>query len=407
MPDGSSQPAEQLTLRLTEVTVGTNGPAAMPAPLPPTSAYTFCADFGADEAASVGARSIRFNQPVWGYVDNFIGLPVGTLVPNGYYDREKAAWVPQENGLAIEILGVSNGQAEVDLIGGGVAADNSALAAHQFSSAELQHLAATYAPGSTLWRMPLMHFSFIDWNAALPTNNLAKPNTQPGRPLKNDCDKCPPNYGTANFTSQVFEEAVPLVGVPMALHYSSARVPDYRELAQAVVPLLPTTLPGGILGVSVRSEIAGVAKDLPYALTAGSSALVSWDGYDAYGRFVGGSRDANIEVTYSYPITYALTPSSGSRRPSPLRQLWANQFHVWSAPGAISTRARPSPAPSRSRTIAGWGWAAGASRRITAMIRCNAPSTGATARCCVPSAWATASNACWTTTRSRGSNLPA
>lgn len=312
LPDGSSQPAEELTLRITEVTVGTNGPAAMPALLPPTSAYTFCADFGADEAAVVGARSIQFNQPLWSYVDNFIGMPVGTLVPNGYYDRERAAWVPQENGLVIRILGVSDGLAQVDLTGGGVAADSGTLATNQFSSAELQHLAATYAPGSALWRMPLTHFSFIDWNAALPTNNLAKPYTQPGLPLKNDCDKCPPKYGTANFTSQVFEEAVPLVGVPMALHYSSARVPDYRELAQALVPLLPTTLPDGILGVSVRSEIAGVAKDLPYALTAGSSALVSWDGYDAYGRFVGGSRDANIEVDYYYPITYALTPSSGS-----------------------------------------------------------------------------------------------
>jgi hypothetical protein len=65
LSDGSTQSVNGLTLRITEVTVDTNGPAAMPALLPPTSAYTFCADLSADEALSLGARSILFNQPVW------------------------------------------------------------------------------------------------------------------------------------------------------------------------------------------------------------------------------------------------------------------------------------------------------------------------------------------------------
>ena len=312
MPDGSTQPVDGLTLRITEVTVGSNGPAAMPAPLPPTSAYTFCADFSADEALSLGARSIQFNQPVWSYVDNFLGLPVGTLVPSGYYDRGQAAWVPQENGLVIQILGVTNGLAQVDLAGSGVAADSGTLGTNQFSTVELRQLATGYAAGSTLWRMPMAHFSFVDFNNALLATDRTNPKTQSDRPTSSPCDNCPNNYGTANFTSQVFEEAIPLVGVPMALHYSSARVPDYRELAQAVVPLLPTVLPDGVLGVSLRSEIAGVVKDLPYTLTPDSTAIVSWDGYDAYGRFVGGSQNASIEVDYYYPINYGLTLSTGS-----------------------------------------------------------------------------------------------
>jgi RHS repeat-associated protein len=312
LPDGSTQVVDGLTLHITEVTVGSNGPAAMPAPLPPTSAYTFCADFSADEALSLGARSIRFNQPIWSYVDNFLRLPVGTLVPSGYYDLARAAWVPQENGLVIQILGVTNGLAQVDLAGSGMAADSGALATNQFSSAELQQLAATYATGSSLWRMPMAHFTPVDFNNALSATNRTKPQTQSPRPIPSPCDNCPNDYGTANFTSQVFEEAIPLVGVAMALHYSSARVPDYRELAQAVVPLLPTVVPDGVIGVSLRSEIAGVVKDLPYTLTPGSTAIVSWDGYDAYGRFVGGSQNANIEVDYYYPINYGLTPSTGS-----------------------------------------------------------------------------------------------
>ncbi len=309
MPDGSTQPVDGLTLRITEVTVGSNGPAAMPAPLPPSSAYTFCADFSADEALSVGARSIRFNQPVWSYVDNFLGFPVGTLVPSGYYDWEQAAWVPQENGLVIKILGVANGLAQVDLAGSGVAADSGALATNQFSTAELQQLAADYAAGSTLWRMPMAHFSPVDFNNALSTTPQTKPPIPGDKPTPSPNDKSPDNYGTVNFTSQVFEEAIPLVGVPMALHYSSARVPDYRELAQAVVPLLPAVAPDGITGVELRSEIAGVVKDVPCPLTPGSSAIISWDGYDAYGRFVGGSRDATVELDYYYPLEYGLTPA--------------------------------------------------------------------------------------------------
>ncbi len=358
MPDGSTLLVSGLTLRITEVTVGSNGPAAMPALLPPTSAYTFCADFGADEALSLGARSIRFNQPVWSYVDNFLALPIGTLVPNGYYSREQAAWVPQENGLVMKILSVTNGLAQVDLVGSGVAADSGALATNQFTSAELQQLAATYAPGNTLWRMPMMHFSFVDFNNALSTTTRAKPNTQPGRPRNSDCDTCRKKFGDVNFTSQVFEEAVPLVGVPMALHYSSARVPDYRELAQAVVPLLPTVLPDAVLGVEVHAEIAGVVKDLPYALTPGSSAIVSWDGYDAYGRFLGGSQDARIEVDYYYPLGYALTPGNGSVVPPLFAGFGQTNFTLGHAGGNLMTSAtftRTLTIPDhRSLGLGGW-----------------------------------------------------
>ena len=54
MRDGSVRPlATAMTVRATELTVGPNGPAAMPAPLPPTSAYTYAVDFSVDEASAV------------------------------------------------------------------------------------------------------------------------------------------------------------------------------------------------------------------------------------------------------------------------------------------------------------------------------------------------------------------
>src|SRR5262249_3234499 len=81
-PDGTTRPVTTLTLRLTEYTVGTNGPASMPAPLPPTSAYTYAVELGAEEATvRIAGTDVLFNQPVYLYVENFLGFPTGLQVP--------------------------------------------------------------------------------------------------------------------------------------------------------------------------------------------------------------------------------------------------------------------------------------------------------------------------------------
>ena len=75
----------EITTRATEFT----SPESMPAVLPPTSAYTYCAELSVD-----GAERVTFAQPVVMYVDNFLGFAVGEIVPVGYYDRDKGVWVP-------------------------------------------------------------------------------------------------------------------------------------------------------------------------------------------------------------------------------------------------------------------------------------------------------------------------
>ena len=44
---------------------------------------------GTDQAVDV-----EFDKPIVTYVDNFVGFAAGTPVPMGYYDREKAQWIP-------------------------------------------------------------------------------------------------------------------------------------------------------------------------------------------------------------------------------------------------------------------------------------------------------------------------
>ena len=81
----------------------------MPADLPPASAYTYALELSADEADVAGAETVELDRPVLSYTENFLDLPVGIVVPVGYYDRAAARWVASENGRVIEILSVTGG----------------------------------------------------------------------------------------------------------------------------------------------------------------------------------------------------------------------------------------------------------------------------------------------------------
>ena len=48
----------------------------MPAELPATSGYTYCAELSIDEALSAGATDVQFSVPLPFYVENFLGFPV-------------------------------------------------------------------------------------------------------------------------------------------------------------------------------------------------------------------------------------------------------------------------------------------------------------------------------------------
>jgi hypothetical protein len=104
LPDGTTQSLTTLNVRATEYTVGENGPEAMPAQLPPTSGYTYAVELSVDEAMASGATDVRFDNPVYFYVDNFLNFTVGGIVPVGYYNRSLGIWIPSENGLIIQIL---------------------------------------------------------------------------------------------------------------------------------------------------------------------------------------------------------------------------------------------------------------------------------------------------------------
>ncbi len=82
------RPLDELKVRVTEFTYGEQGDEAMPGSLPANSGYTYAAEFSVDEALKAGATQVNFDKPLINYTENFIGAPVGSAVPTGYYDRE-------------------------------------------------------------------------------------------------------------------------------------------------------------------------------------------------------------------------------------------------------------------------------------------------------------------------------
>jgi len=159
LADGTKKTLSTLHVRITEYSVGSNGPAAMPANLPPNSGYTYAVDFNTDESLAAGDAEISFSQPLPYYFENFINLPVGQIVPLGNYDPALGIWTSMPNGRIVKVLSITNGMADLDIDGSGMAAGTNALATLGITDAERGELAQLYQPGQSLWRMLIPHFT--------------------------------------------------------------------------------------------------------------------------------------------------------------------------------------------------------------------------------------------------------
>lgn len=300
-------PVASLAVRATEYTVGDTGPAAMPAPLPPTSGYTYAVELSADEAPG---RSVAFSKPVMQYLENFLGFPVGVHVPAGWYDRSRSAWIPSDDGRVIRVLAATGGLAEVDADGDGVADGADALAALGFTEVERQQLAGLYAAGQTLWRIPVSHFTPWDYNFPYgPPPGAVPPTNPPPRVHEPDPDDCPTPGSLIGCQSQSLGESLPVTGSPGRLHYASDRAPGYLGAYTVTIPLSGATVPGVLRGIALEISIAGRRFLHSFPPGAAQSFTFTWDGRDAYGRALPGAQVAAIRVGYSYELVYYSSPT--------------------------------------------------------------------------------------------------
>jgi RHS repeat-associated protein len=305
--DGSTQPLSTLSFRATEYTVGERGPDAMPAPLPPTSVYTYAVELSADEVAAAGAAGVAFSQPVFYYLENFLGMPVGGPVPAGYYDRSLAAWIPAQNGLVLKVLDIQGGLADLDLTGTGAAASAAALANAGITDAERQLLAGLYQPGQSLWRVPVQHFSPWDFN--WPVGQRPQPPAEPEPTVDPPPDNpdCIPG-SVIECQTQSLGENLRLTGSPIGLRYRSSRTAASRAL---IIPLSGATLPPLLARIDLHIGIAGQFFELSFPAAPNQAYTFAWDGRDAYGRLLHGSTPVAVTIVYAYRPPYGF-PSGSS-----------------------------------------------------------------------------------------------
>ncbi|HEX6862350.1 MAG TPA: hypothetical protein VF414_06020, partial [Thermoanaerobaculia bacterium] len=310
LPDGSIRPLESAHVRATEYTAGPGGPAAMPAPLPPNSAYTYAVELSLDEALAAGAEDVRFSQPVYHYVENFLGFPVGSPVPAGWFDRGKGAWVPSENGRIVGIAGIGGGAgdlAEVDLDGDGAADGAEALAALGVTEAERRQLALLYRPGQSLWRVPIAHFSAWDCNWGFwPPPDAGPPNLPPAKGHDKPDPAClQTSSSVVECEAQVLGESLPVAGTPFRLAYRSDRMLGHQAGRKLEIPLSGATVSGNLAGIELTLEVAGQKLEQRFEPAPDRKRTFVWDGKDAYGREVQGNHPASVTVSYAFRAHYA------------------------------------------------------------------------------------------------------
>jgi len=302
--DGTTRTLSDAHVRATEYTVGANGPAAMPAALPPSSGYTYAVEFSVDEAQSAGAASVGFSRPVYNYVDNFLHFPVGLAVPTGYYDRQQGAWIASRNGRVVGILSVTNGMADLDVDGQGRPATAAELAALGVTDGERQKLAGLYAAGKTLWRVPITHFTPWDHNYPYgPPADAAGPNNpSPAQPSKSrPCQRPGSIIGCQN---QALGESVPVVGTSYNLRYESDRVPGRADNRTLNIPLSGPTMPASLKRIDLDIQVAGQDVTRSFSPTTNMAYTFVWDDKDAYGRVLQGQQQVTIRVGYVYGAVY-------------------------------------------------------------------------------------------------------
>jgi RHS repeat-associated protein len=313
LPGGVSRPLTTMHVRATEYTVGPSGFAAMPASLPPESAYTYAVELSVDEAIAAGATSVQFDKALPFYLDNFLHFPAGTTVPAGFYDRGRGAWVPSDGGVVLTVLSVSGGMADLDITGSGAPSPPGVLASRGITDAERVQIATLYGPGKSLWRVPLQHFSALDCNFAFrpPPGATPPPQDPPKNPGTgpNPCDKKPGSIISCQ--SQILGEAIPIAGTPYSLRYASDRAPGSIWQDKVVIPLSGATVPAALKRIDLEIDVAGRHLSFSHPPLPNQSHTFVWDGLDAYGRLLQGQQKADILVSYAYDGVYAPTARFG------------------------------------------------------------------------------------------------
>jgi len=287
-----------ITTRATEF----DTPESMPAKLPATSAYTYCSELSVD-----GGKNVTFEKPVTMYVDNFLGFNVGEIVPVGYYDRNKGAWMASDNGVVARLLD-TNGDGIVDAldtVGDGQPHDTNVAGLTDPTK---------FKPNATYWQVQISHFTpwDLNWSYGPPPDAIQpNPNGVPDVDQQQDDDDVDCTGSYCERRTRIIHEDVPILGTDMTLHYASNRVSGYKTAV--TIPASGTTVPTSLMTIFVRMEISGRVFESSLPPSPNQKVEFVWDGLDYLGNPVSGSATAKISIGFSYLAVYYLSPRNVRR----------------------------------------------------------------------------------------------
>lgn len=312
-PGGTPQALSQFDVRLTEFTVGANGPAAMPAALPATSAYTKAIDVGFYQQGSRITDPVSCDPPLRLSSGNNLGFPPGTPVPNGRFDPDTGDWEADPDGTTSD----DGSNQTVPIPGPG-----------------------QYDP---------------NYGAGVPPGSNP-PNNPP--PDEDDKDPCENEQGGSiiGCESRTLGEVLDVVGTPFFLRYDSGRVPGRKLHNRLKITLSGATVSANLKEIRLEVEVAGRKFEQTFPNTANQATDFQWDGKDAFGRDLPGVQPVIVRIGYAYDGFYLLPPSvarsfglpAGALSTRPTREpvvLWQTQE------ARVGT---PAIAASASARLGGW-----------------------------------------------------
>ncbi len=290
------QEINSFTTRATEYQT----PESMPAKLPGTSAFTYCAELSAD-----GVDRIRFENPVITWVDNFLGFETGFIVPSGYYDRDKGTWIASENGIVVELLDTDNDGLvdSVDSDGDGFPDDlnnNGDISDEASGLSDPQ----VYQPGTSYMRVQVTHFTPWDYNSCTQKSLLNLFGYERPTLADQPCPDCPQSStgSSVGNDSLIFYENIAIPGTGLSLAYASDRTEGFKNLI--TVPVTGSTVHPEVKRIIVELEIAGQKLKKTLQPTPNQVTELVWDGLDWLGNRVFHKVTAHVRIGYVYDSKY-------------------------------------------------------------------------------------------------------
>lgn len=305
---------DTIVTRATEFTA----PETMPSVLPPSVAFTYCADLTVD-----GAARVEFDQPVAIWVDNFLSFPVGTTVPIGYYDRDKGSWKPADNGMVVQLLD-TNEDGIVDALDATGDGERDDLDGDGNYEDEVTGLGNSfrYKAGDTFWRGEVAHFTpwDLNWPQNLPdgfirpdidnidysdsdADSMSDPEYDSSAPKDRQSDKSGCRiepYG------RILNEEIYIPGTDdVLLSYKTSRTKGYGSSIK--IPVIGDSIPDSLTQINVSLYVGGhETRQILYSPESNATVSFSLPSEDLFGNELVGEVKVRVKLQYVYDTTYAV-----------------------------------------------------------------------------------------------------